>query len=88
MLPFQENCGIAVPPQLPNELPALIGLLTKNVPSYYKPAVASAVFPALAAHLHGVKFRYWDNVLHEATFMNVLVGRQSVGKGCIKIFEY
>ena len=84
MTNYQENCGIAVPPQLPNELPALIGLLTKNVPSYYKPAVASAVFPALAAHLHGVKFRYWDNVLHEATFMNVLVGRQSVGKGCIK----
>ena len=50
-----------MPPELPNELPALIGLLTKNVPSYYKPAVASAVFPALAAHLHGVKFRYWDN---------------------------
>ena len=84
MLPFQENRGMTVPPQMPQELPNLIGLLTKNVPSYYKPAVASAVFPALAAHLHGVKFRYWDNVLHEATFMNVLVGRQSVGKGCIK----
>ena len=73
-----------MPPQMPQELPALIGLLTKNVPSYYKPAVASAVFPALAAHLHGVRFRYWDNVDHEATFMNVLIGRQSVGKGCIK----
>ena len=69
---------------MPEKLPALIGLLTKNVPSYYKPAVASAVFPALATHLHGVKFRYWDNVEHEATFMNVLIGRQSVGKGCIK----
>jgi hypothetical protein len=84
MTNFQENCGIAMPPEMPQELPALIGLLTKNVPSYYKPAVAAAVFPALAAHLHGVKFRYWDNVDHEATFMNVLIGRQSVGKGCIK----
>ena len=84
MYNFQENCGIAMPPEMPQELPALIGLLTKNEPQYYKPAVASAVFPALAAHLHGVKFRYWDNVDHEATFMNVLIGRQSVGKGCIK----
>ena len=84
MTNYQESCGIAMPPQMPKELPTLIGLLTKNVPSYCKPAVASAVFPALAAHLHGVKFRYWDNVDHEATFMNVLIGRQSVGKGCIK----
>ena len=81
---FQESCGVAMPPQMPQELPTLIGLLTKNVPQYCKPAVASAVFPALAAHLHGVKFRYWDNVDHEATFMNVLIGRQSIGKGCIK----
>lgn len=71
------------PPPLPKRLPPLIKLLTKNVPDYYKPAVASAVFPALATHMHGVKFRYWDNVEHEATFMNVLIGRQSVGKGSI-----
>ena len=42
------------------------------------------MFPALGAHLHGVRFRYWDNVEHEATFMNVLIGRQSIGKGTIK----
>ena len=74
----------STPPPMPQRLPKLIQLLTRNVPAAYKPAVASAVFPALATHLHGVKFRYWDNVEHEATFMNVLVGRQSVGKGCIK----
>ena len=74
----------STPPLLPSKLPPLIKLLTKNVPDYYKPAVASAVFPALGAHLHGVKFRYWDNVEHEATFMNVLIGLQSVGKGAIK----
>ena len=74
----------STPPLLPSKLPPLIKLLTKNVPDYYKPAVASAVFPALGAHLHGVKFRYWDNVEHEPTFMNVLIGRQSVGKGAIK----
>ena len=79
-------CGgsISTPPPLPKRLPPLIRLLTRNVPWFYKPAVASAVFPALGAHLHGAKFRYWDNVDHEATFMNLLVGRQSVGKGSIK----
>ena len=75
---------MTTPPPMPKRLPGLIRLLTKNVPEYYRPAVASAVFPALGAHLHGVRFRYADNVEHEATFMNLLVGCQSVGKGCIK----
>ncbi len=81
-----KACGgtLTTPPELPKKLPRLIRLLTKNVPDFYKPAVANAVFPALGCHLHGVKFRYWDNVDHEATFMNVLIGRQSIGKGTIK----
>ena len=81
-----KACGgtLTTPPPLPKRLPPLIKLLTKNVPALYKPAVASTVFPALGAHLHGVKFRYWDNVEHEATFMNILIGRQSIGKGSIK----
>ena len=81
-----KACGgtLTTPPPMPKRLPPLIRLLTKNVPGFYKPAVASAVFPALGAHLHGVKFRYWDNVEHEATFMNILIGRQSIGKGSIK----
>ena len=81
-----KACGgtLTAPPEMPKKLPPLVKLLTKNVPWFYKPAVAAAVFPALAAHLHGVKFRYWDNVDHEATFMNVLIGRQSIGKGTIK----
>ncbi len=81
-----KACGgtQTVPPEMPKRLPPLIRLLTKNVPDFYKPAVANAVFPALGVHLHGVKFRYWDNVDHEATFMNILIGRQSIGKGTIK----
>ena len=81
-----KACGgtMTTPPPMPKKLPPLLRLLTKNVPWFYKPIVASAVFPALGAHLHGVKFRYWDNVEHEATFMNVLIGRQSIGKGTIK----
>jgi len=86
-----KACGgtLTAPPPMPKKLPPLIKLLTKNVPWFYKPAVANAVFPALGVHLHGVKFRYWDNVEHEATFMNVLIGRQSIGKGTIrKPIEY
>ena len=81
-----KACGgtMSTPPPMPKRLPTLIKLLTKNVPWFYKPAVANAVFPALGAHLHGVKFRYWDNVEHEGTFMNILIGRQSIGKGSIK----
>ena len=81
-----KACGgtMTTPPPMPKKLPPLIKLLTKNVPWFYKPAVANAVFPALGVHLHGVKFRYWDNVEHEATFMNILIGRQSIGKGTIK----
>lgn len=81
-----KACGgtMTTPPPMPKRLPTLIKLLTRNVPRMYKPAVANAVFPALAAHLHGTRFRYLDNVEHEATFMNVLIGRQSVGKGSIK----
>ena len=82
---FAATGGTATtPPPLPKKLPALVELLTRNVPDHYKAAVASAIFPALATHLHGVKFRYWDNKLRECTFMHVLVGSQSVGKGCIK----
>ena len=86
-----QACGgtMTTPPPLPQRLPPLIRLLTSNVPPLYKPAVASAVFPALGAHMHGVKFRYWDNVEHEPTFMNVLIGGQSIGKGSIgKPIEY
>ena len=81
-----KACGgtLTTPPPMPKKLPPLVKLLTSNVPAFYKPAVAAAVFPALGAHLHGVKFRYWDNVDHEATFMNILIGRQSIGKGTIK----
>ena len=81
-----KACGgtPTTPPPMPKKLPPLIKLLTKNVPDCYKPAVANTVFPALGAHLHGVKFRYWDNVLHEGTFMNVLIGQQSIGKSSIR----
>lgn len=71
------------PPALPKKLPGLIKLLLSRTPDIYQAAVAHAVFPALAAHLHKVRFRYIDNVLHEATLMNVLMAGTGAGKDCI-----
>ena len=73
----------SLPPAMPKKLPKLIQLLVSKTPDVYKPAVAHAVFPALAAHLYKVKFRYIDNVLHEATLMNVLMAGTGAGKDCI-----
>lgn len=72
------------PPALPKKLPKLLKLLSSKVPNNLKPAVCEAVFPALATHLKGVKFRYLDNSLHEATLMHILVAKQSAGKSCVK----
>ena len=71
------------PPAMPENLPPLIDLLVSRTPDVYKPAVAHAVFPSLAAHLHRVTFRYIDNVAHEATLMNVLMAGTGAGKDCI-----
>ena len=68
---------------LPKRLHALIKLLVSRTPDVYKPAVAHAVFPALGAHLHRVRFNYIDNVEHEATLMNVLMAGTGAGKDCI-----
>ena len=71
------------PPPMPKRLPPLIKLLVSRTPDIYKPAVAHAVFPALASHLWKTYFRYIDNVEHEATLMNVLMAGTGAGKDCI-----
>ena len=79
-----QEAGLgATPPEMPKKLPKLIQLLLSKTPDIYKPAVAHAVFPALGAHLHKTRFRYIDNVEHEATLMNVLMAGTGAGKDCI-----
>ena len=78
-----SDSGSQVPPAMPKRLPPLIKLLISRTPKIYQPAVAHAVFPALGAHLWRTYFRYIDNVLHEATLMNVLMGETGAGKNCI-----
>ena len=77
----EENPDL--PPQMPRVLPPLIRLLISKTPDIYKPAVAHAVFPALATHLWQTRFRYIDNVEREATLMNVLMAGTGAGKNCI-----
>ncbi len=71
------------PPKMPKTLPPLIRLLVSKTPEVYKAAVAQAVFPALGAHLWQTRFKYIDNVEHEATLMNVLMAGTGAGKNCI-----
>ena len=78
-----HNSELESPPAMPAKLPPLIKLLVSRTPKIYRPAVAHAVFPALGAHLWRTYFRYIDNVLHEATFMNCLMGETGAGKNCI-----
>ena len=78
-----QNSEPDAPPPMPKRLPPYIKLLVSRTPAIYKSAVAHAIFPSTATHLHGVQFRYIDNVLHEATFMNTLMADTSAGKNCI-----
>lgn len=78
-----KDKGHSLPPEMPKKLPPLIKLLLRNTPDIYRPAVAHAVFPSLAAHLHKTRFRYIDNVEHEATLMNCLMAGTGAGKDCI-----
>lgn len=73
----------AVPPVMPASLPRSLRLLTSKVPDHLKPAVAISVFPSIATHLHGVRFRYNDNSELEPTFQVVLVAKMSSGKSCV-----
>ena len=78
-----QDSELITPPKMPNRLPPLIKLLVSRTPKIYQPAVAHAVFPALATHLWKTHFRYIDNVEHEATLMNVLMAGTGAGKNCI-----
>ena len=83
-LPIEGERGEGLlPPAMPARLPKLIQLLVSRTPDIYKPAVAHAVFPALATHLWRTRFRYIDNKLHEATLMNCLMAGTGAGKDCI-----
>ena len=69
--------------QMPRKLPKLIKLLISKTPKIYKPAVSQAIFPPLATHLCETRFRYLDNVEHEATISSILCAPTGSGKEAI-----
>ena len=72
------------PPPMPKKLPKLVELLVSRTPEIYQPAVACAIFPPLATHLWKTRFRYIDNVEHEATLSSVLLAGTGAGKSCVQ----
>ena len=71
------------PPEMPKKLPRLVELLISRTPEIYKPAVAHAIFPPLATHLWKTRFRYIDNVEHEARLMTLLLAGTGAGKSSV-----
>ena len=71
------------PPGMPKKLPKLVELLISRTPELYKPAVAHAIFPPLATHLWKTRFRYIDNVEHEARLMTLLLAGTGAGKSSV-----
>ena len=71
------------PPEMPKKLPKLVELLISRTPKIYKPAVAHAIFPPLATHLWKTRFRYIDNVEHEARLMTLLLAGTGAGKSSV-----
>ena len=71
------------PPEMPKKLPKLVALLISKTPEIYKPAVAHAIFPPLATHLWKTRFRYIDNVEHEARLMTLLLAGTGAGKSSV-----
>ena len=73
------------PPPMPKKLPKLVELLVSKTPEIYQPAVAHAIFPPLTTHLWNTRFRYIDNVEHEATLMCCLLAGTGAGKSCVQM---
>ena len=80
----QSDEEYPAPPPMPKKLPKLVELLISRTPEIYQPAVACAIFPPLATHLWKTRFRYIDNVEHEATLSSVLLAGTGAGKSCVQ----
>ena len=84
MFQVQSEDEYPAPPPMPKKLPKLVELLISKTPEIYQPAVACAIFPPLATHLWKTRFRYIDNVEHEATLSSVLLAGTGAGKSCVQ----
>ncbi|MGM9777153.1 MAG: hypothetical protein ACI3ZD_02315, partial [Prevotella sp.] len=79
-----SNVRGASMPQRPQRMPRFLKLLSSKVPEKFKAMVEESIWPALCAHLHGVRFKYIDGCEREANISSPLIGRQGIGKGNVK----
>jgi len=77
------NVRGAAMPERPKKMPKFLKLVSSKVSDKFKAMVEEAVWPAVCAHLKGVKFQYIDGCEHEANISSPLIGRQGIGKGSI-----
>lgn len=80
-LPF--GMDIATPPVYEGRYPESLRKITATTPAHLKSTVSEGVFGALATHLHGVKFHLIEGKDVEPAIMQILIFRQSRGKGSI-----
>ena len=80
-LPF--GMDIATPPVYEGRYPESLRKITATTPPHLKSTVSEGVFGALATHLHGVRFHLIEGKDVEPAIMQILIFRQSRGKGSI-----
>ncbi len=68
------------PPALPSVLPKLVKAATASTPSVFKPTVAQAIFPPLAAYPRQLAFVYTDNQIRELRINCLIVAPTGTGK--------
>src|SRR5574344_794455 len=73
---------------VPEHLPRLLHLLTKNYPAEYHAAILMASLPILGTLATHARAVYFDGVEHSPSFLTCVVAPQASGKSCTrKIIE-
>jgi hypothetical protein len=71
------------PPKLTTRMPESLRKIAALAPDFLKTTVSEGSFAALATHLHGVTFNNIDGKACEPALMQIIINRQSSGKGCV-----
>ena len=80
-MPLGLTCS--QPPMLQTRMPEPLRKMADLAPQFLKTTVSEGVFGALSTHLHDVTFELIDGKICEPAIMQILIYRQSGGKGCI-----
>ena len=83
MVPF--GMDMDTPPKFEGQYPESLRKIIALAPPHLKSTVSEGSFGALSTHLHGVKFHLIEGIDIEPAIMQILIFRQSRGKGSIDI---